>query len=127
LTGFFEGFGSSDIEQEEQEVELATLSVCKTVASVVLSAEDFVFTVTGNNPSPAQFLGDPDCVDVTIGPGEYEIIEVNTGPIGNNFDTRVFASSDCVQDPNVRSSRRATGEIQAGETQECRFLNFLGT
>ncbi|MGB7557424.1 MAG: hypothetical protein WBM37_02810 [Nitrososphaeraceae archaeon] len=43
--------------------------------------------------------------------------------MGNNFATRV--AGDCVQDPVDLSSRRATGEIQAGETQECISNNFL--
>jgi hypothetical protein len=91
--------------------------------SAFLTAEEFLFTVTGNNPSPAQFFGDPNCVDVTIGPGEYEVIEANTGPQGNNHATNV--EGDCVQDPVDTASRRAIGEIQAGETQECIFENFL--
>ena len=110
---------ANDVDIEES----ATLSVCKVEGSAFLSAEDFLFTVTGNDPSPAQFPGNPNCVDVTIGPGEYAVSEVNTGPLGNNFATRV--EGDCVQDPVDLFSRRATGEIEAGETQECIFNNFL--
>jgi hypothetical protein len=113
---------ANDVEIEES----ATLSVCKELGSGFGGEPDqFDFTVTGNNPSPAQFEGDANCVDVTIGPGEYTVSEVNTGPRGNNFATRIEEGSDCVQDPVNTASRTAIGEIQAGETQECRFLNFV--
>jgi hypothetical protein len=111
---------ANDVKIEPPE-ERATLSVCKTEGSPTLEPDDFTFTVTGNNPSPAQFLGDPNYVDVTIGLGEYTV----TGAAAfTNFATRIEEGSDCVQDPIDLFSRRATGEIQAGETQECRFFNF---
>jgi hypothetical protein len=96
--------------------ETATLSVCKDVAFG--EPAEFAFTVTGNGPSPAQFvLGDDDCVDVNIGPGEYTVTE-------NTFSPRTFITGDCVQDPpGGPVTQRATGEIQAGETQECLFRN----
>ena len=115
--------GVNEQECNGVDLEPATLSVCKVEGSAFLTAEEFLFTVTGNDPSPAQFPGNPNCVDVSIGPGEYTVSEVNTGPLGNNFATRV--QGDCVQDPVDLSSRRATGEIQSGETQECIFNNFL--
>jgi hypothetical protein len=111
---------TNDVEIETAEEESATLLVCKEVVSSGIEPGDFTFTVTGNNPSPEEFAGDnaDGCVDVTIGPGEYAISEV--GPIAG-FGTRIEEGSDCVQDPN--NPQRATGEIQAGETQECRFVN----
>jgi hypothetical protein len=84
--------------------------------------EDFEFTVRGNNPSPDQFLGDENCVDVIIGPGEYTVSEV--WPI--SFGGRTDIEGDCIPELTVRLTRSATGEIQAGETQECRFINLLG-
>jgi hypothetical protein len=57
-------------------LETATLSVCKFEGSNILTAEEFLFTVTGNNPSAAQFFGNPS------GPGEFVVSEVNTGPRG---------------------------------------------
>jgi hypothetical protein len=108
---------ANDVEIEQEE-ESATLSVCKVANDAEFSPEDFEFTVTGNNPSPAQFAGDPNCVDVTIGPGEYAVSEVGP-PEAEGTD---IIDSDCVQDPN--DQRRATGEIQAGETQVCTFFNF---
>jgi hypothetical protein len=112
---------TNDVEIEPPEEESTTLSVCKTTNSADNPPEDFTFTVEGNNPSPAQFLGDPNCVDVTIGPGEYAVSEFNTGPAGENHLTRI--EGDCVRDPNI--AQRATGEIQAGQTQRCVFINEI--
>jgi hypothetical protein len=97
--------------------ETATLSVCKDVAFGGEPVE-FAFTVTGNGPSPDQFiLGDEECVDVTIGAGEYAVTETSFSPC-------TFITGDCVQDPpGAPTAQRATGEIQAGETQECLFTN----
>ena len=39
------------------------------------SPEDFTFTVIGNDPSPEEFAGSANCVDVTIGQGEYTVSE----------------------------------------------------
>ena len=96
--------------------ESATLSVCKDVATN--EPVEFAFTVTGNGPSPAQFLlGDEECVDVNIGPGDFTVTE-------NSFSPRTFITGDCVQDPpGGPVTQRATGEIQAGETQKCLFKN----
>ena len=112
---------ANDVEIETPEEELATLSVCKEVISSGFEPSDFTFTVTDNNPPPEEFEGDnaDGCVDVTIAPGEYAISEV--GPITGGITTRIAESSDCVQDPT--NPQRATGEIQAGDTQECRFIN----
>jgi hypothetical protein len=107
---------ANDIEIEEPE-ELATLSVCKEVRFADFSPDQFDFTVTGNNPDPVEFEGDNSdgCVDVTIGPGEYTVTEAPS-------ELATDIEGDCVQDPNIGTI--AAGEIQAGETQECRFINF---
>lgn len=86
--------------------------------------ENFDFTVTGNNPEPDEFEGNANCVDVTIGPGEFTVSEVSPPLGGQTLTISIESDSDCVQDPNNRL--RAIGEIQAGETQECRFINTLG-
>ena len=92
--------------------ESATLSVCKEVNFGFPPI--FSFTVTGNGPSPAQFfLGDEECVDVTIGPGQFTVTENNPSSV-----TRI--RGECVQVPN---NSQATGEIQAGQTQLCIFIN----
>jgi hypothetical protein len=116
---------ANDVEIETAEEESTILSVCKVVIDTfgVASEDDFQFTVTGNNPEPDEFEGDPNCVDVTIGPGAYTVSEINTGPAGENHLTSIEEGSDCVQDPLI--AQRATGEIQAGETQECTFINEI--
>jgi hypothetical protein len=116
--------GVNEQECDAVDSESATLSVCKVVllAPNGPSPEDFVFTVRGNSPFPAQFPGDENCVDVTIGPGEYTVSEVWPVPFGG----RTEIEGNCIQDPPVGLTQRATGEIQAGETQECRFTNVLG-
>ena len=51
---------ANDVEIETPEEESATLSVCKEMSSSSafgFEPDDFAFTVTGNNPSPAQFVG----------------------------------------------------------------------
>jgi hypothetical protein len=118
---------TNDVEIEteppkEEPPETATLSVCKEITggtSQGFEPDDFDFTVTGNNPSPAQFEGNANCVDVTIGPGEYTVSEV-LPPLGGRTFT-LLIEGDCERD-----GTRAIGEIEAGETQECRFINSLG-
>jgi hypothetical protein len=114
------GFDCIAIAANDVEVEppKSTLSVCKVEFDADFSPEDFTFTVTGNNPSPRQFEGSANCVDVTIGPGEYTVSETAVP----EAEATQIINSNCVQDPNNRL--RATGEIQAGETQICSFLNF---
>ena len=117
---------ANDVETEPPE-ESATLSVCKEITggtSQGSEPDDFVFTVTGNGPSDDEFEGDADCVDVTIGPGEYTVSEVIPPLGGRTLDIRIEEGSDCEQDPF--GGIRAIGEIEAGETQECRFINSLG-
>jgi hypothetical protein len=97
------------------EPETATLSVCK--ESIIHILIEFTFTVEGNGPVPDEFfLTDGNCVDVSIGPGEYTVTET---------DITQFAtiSGNCVQDPTNRLG--AIGEIQAGEAQVCIFTNRL--
>jgi hypothetical protein len=113
---------ANDVEVEPPK---AILSVCKEVDdNLGVEPDDFTFTVTGNNPSPEEFEGSENCVDVTIGPGEYVVREIAPEGLEPNFGTFIRVESDCVdEDPGSEFSRTATGEIQAGETQECRFVN----
>jgi hypothetical protein len=103
--------------------ESATLSVCKEVddqAGGVVFPFDFEITVTGNNPSPAEFVGDEDCVDVTIGPGEYTVDETFSG---TGFEVTTTVQGDC--DPGDPDVLPATGEIQSGEHQTCTLINTV--
>jgi hypothetical protein len=114
---------ANDVEIEPPEEESATLSVCKAIlpgSDSDLEPEDFDFTVTDSNGETFTFVGvpPPTCQDVPVAPGEYDVVE-EAAQI--NFATRLQSDSDCVQDP--ADARRATGEIQSGETQECTFIN----
>jgi hypothetical protein len=101
---------TNDVEIEE---ESATLSVCKEVDSNLgVEPDDFTFTVIGNDPSPEEFEGDANCVDVTIGPGEYEVREVAPEGLEPNFGTFILPGSDCVQDPI--SDQLFSEEVRAG-------------
>jgi hypothetical protein len=114
---------ANDVEIEPPEEETATLPVCKGILpGSDLEPEDFDFTVTDSNGETFTFVGvpPPTCQDVPVTPGEYDVVE-EAAQI--NFATRIQDGSDCVQDP--ADARRATGVIQSGETQECRFINAL--
>jgi hypothetical protein len=93
----------------------ATLEVCKTVGSDPRFLIEF--EVQGNNPSPDSFqLRAGECQDVTMGPGDYLVREIfpTQGP-------SVFITGDCYWD--MGDFPEATGNIQAGETQNCDFTN----
>ena len=114
----------TEIETEPPE-ESATLSVCKEMSSSSafgFEPDDYAFTVTGNNPSPAQFVGSANCVDVTIGPGEFVVSECFVPGGGFTLTLSIDPTSESMR----TSGLSATGEIQAGETQECTFINTVG-
>jgi hypothetical protein len=107
--------------------ETATLSVCKERAqnSLFFEPNDFAFTVTSNGLELDEFLGDNSdgCVDVTIGPGEYSVIERQVSGGGAFIFQQTRLERECMQDPT--NVLRASGEIQAGETQVCTFINTI--
>jgi hypothetical protein len=105
-------------EPPPQPPETATISVCKETSIENTSPEDFDFTVTGGDP--AEFQGSANCVDVEIGPGEYTVSETAPG----NLAPGVEIIGDCEQ--SLIDPQTAIGEIQAGETQVCRFINSPG-
>jgi hypothetical protein len=113
---------ANDVEIEPpEEEESTTLIVCKETSVENTSPSSFTFTVEGNNPDPEEFVGDDSdgCVDVTIGPGEYAVSEA-----AGSLAPGVEITGDCEQDP--LNPQRATGEIEAGETEECTFINSPG-
>jgi hypothetical protein len=61
--------------------------------------DDFSFTVTGNSPEPDEFLGNPDCAEISIGPSEYAVSEVNM--FGGALLTPSI-EGECMQDPSSR-------------------------
>ena len=50
-------------------------------------------------------------------------VQVRTRMGGVQAPDSIEVEGDCVQDPT--NAQRATGEIQAGDTQECTFINFV--
>lgn len=68
----------------------------------------------GNNPSPEQFSLMPgDSQDVTVSPGDYVVTEDE-----DNFIVGV--GGECIA---MTGTTAADGNIQAGDTQSCIFLN----
>ena len=117
---FEEEIGSEDIEEES-----ATLSVCKEMSSSSafgFEPDDFAFTVIGNGPDPDGFLGDANCVEVSIGPGGYTVSEVFVPGGGFTLTLNIDPTSDCM----LAGGLSAIGEIHAGETEECTFINTVG-
>jgi hypothetical protein len=64
---------ANDVEIEPPEEESATLSVCKTTEDPNFSPEDFDFTVTGNNPSPAVTIASV-CFSNYTGSNNYKLL-----------------------------------------------------
>jgi hypothetical protein len=110
------------VEEQTTEDDGGILTVCKeTTGDPIGQPDDFDFTVTGNDPSPAQFEGSENCVDVTIGPGEYTVEEMF-----QSLDfgvASVQVEGECDQDPN--DEERASGQIENGENELCRFINDI--
>jgi hypothetical protein len=115
---------ANDVEiepPEEPPGESITLAVCKEVVDPV-EPSDFDFTVTSSSGDIFSFVGVPSpiCHDVPVSPGEYEVTEQPAAGVPDPDSIRVEAG--CTQDPT--NEQRATGEIQAGETEECTFINI---
>src|SRR5215216_1984305 len=93
----------------------------------LITENSFIIRVEGNNPIPSQFPGSPEGTEVTLGPGNYRVIEERI-PIPTELlqqfpniitfiPTQTF-SGDCTG--QVLS---ATGAIEAGESQTCNIEN----
>jgi hypothetical protein len=90
---------------------------------------DFALTVTSGPNSPAVAgLPHPDCIeDPVLVPGEVVVGEYTLTEELQTDDPEpdsIEVEGDCEQDPS--NPQRATGEIEVGETQECRFVNSPG-
>src|SRR5262249_47527258 len=73
---------------------------------------DFTINVDGNNPSPRSFPGSSAGSTVTIGPGKYQISE--NGPVSSGYVPGRYTPS---------YSKDCSGEIKAGETNNCNIVN----
>jgi len=111
-------------ESQQPTPNTATLIVKKFIVNCPepcqFDASDFNIQVTGNNPSPSSFQGSDKGTTVTIGPGKYTVSE--TLPSGDNTFFLAKFAGDCQKDDDNPS---ATGNIKAGETQECTINNNI--
>ena len=90
---------------------------CHNDPSCDFQASDFNIKITGNNPSPESFKGSESGTEVTLGPGDYQVIE--TVPFGGAWDVSV--QGDCEIVPG--EVLKITGNMKAGETQEYTITN----
>lgn len=96
---------------------------------------DFLITITGNNPNPSQFLPPYNThVNVTLGPGNYTVSEMANSFVANRImqiennrgvDIRegILFTEDCTQDP--KNPVAATGTIAEGDVQKCFMFNYF--
>ena len=90
--------------------------------------QDFIITVTGQNPNPSQFGGSSSGTEVTLEPGSYEVTEDITGVDGKiyteddngNTISGIFVN---VLDGQIILSEDCSGTIEAGETRTCTITN----
>jgi hypothetical protein len=75
--------------------------------------------MTGNNPTPSEFLGSVSGTLVTLGPGEYVVRET---PPHDHFEVFPGFSGDCKSEFG-RSF--AMGTIAAGDEQTCTITNVV--
>ena len=78
----------------------------KDVVGGVKSSSDFQISVSGDNPSPSSFSGSADGTVVTLGPGGYDVSEVEDSHYAASY------SADCKD-----------GTIGYGESKTCTITN----
>jgi hypothetical protein len=110
------------------------LGPCDLLENLV-TENQYLFEVTNDNPVPSQFPGSESGTIVTLGPGNYIVTETpDTTSINQDITTLLmqFPGVDSVGiDPPVFTGdctevfpgNRATGTIEAGESQTCNIVN----
>jgi hypothetical protein len=94
--------------------------------------EDFSFTVSGNNPNPSTFPASSSGTPVTIGAGNYTIVE----EFSNDFDigkisSELNALSVILDSTSVRGDcdfagrEIAIGTMTSGSSQDCTLVNTI--
>lgn len=86
-----------------------------------LVPEDVEITVIANNPSPAQFQGSAGGTLVTLGAGDYTIIEVLSEIPADVESSEAIFSGDCTQ----TDATEGEGTIEDGESQTCTIENIF--
>ena len=101
----------------------------------LITENQYLFEITNDNPVPSQFPGSESGTIVTLSPGNYIVTETpNTTSINQDITTLLmqFPGVDSVGiDPPVFTGdctelfpgNRATGTIEAGESQTCNIVN----
>ncbi len=87
-----------------------------------LDPEDFIITITGNNPSSSQFPGSEQGTLVALGPGGYTVSEETNEELPQTFEFNAEFPGDCFQSDDFE----AEVTIAEGETQRCTIENQLG-
>ena len=83
----------------------------------IITANDFIMHVNGNNPSPFDFVGSESGTNISMGPGPYAVTE--TKPQLSVLGTSVIISSNY--------SKYCTGVIKDGETKTCKISDVIPT
>jgi hypothetical protein len=138
------------VEQEEPEPSTGTLKVTKEVTcedntqgqlceefEALITEDQFLFQVTGNNPDQSsQFPGSSTGTDVILGPGNYVVTEAEEEAfenidifLDNHPEVTVITgdhsfTGDCTQFGGGGFLEfQARGTIAAGELQTCNAIN----
>jgi uncharacterized repeat protein (TIGR01451 family) len=86
--------------------KLPILTVIKNVVGGIKSSGDFQLSVSGNDPSPSSFPGSADGTVVILGPGGYNVSEIEDPHYAASYST------DCKD-----------GTIDYGESKTCTITN----
>lgn len=105
------------------------LAVCSYVLNNVFPAV-FSFVISGNNPNPSNFPASEEGTEVSIGAGDYRIVENVDDEIIQTIKNELNAdelgvipqfTGDCT--PEFPSLNSATGSVDAGDSVECNVTN----
>jgi hypothetical protein len=156
--GPFEGFFVSSPEfcikkitpekkiRPEPEPVTATLNVTKQITcqdefqgqdcsdfEALITEDQYLIQVEGNNPVPSQFPGSESGTAVTLGPGNYTVSETVDASFNQDIATFQASHPGRLLNPPALSftgnctapplDLEATGIIAAGESQTCNVIN----
>lgn len=90
--------------------------------------QDFIITVSGQNPNPSQFGGSSSGTEVGLEPGSYEVTEDISGVDGrivveDDNGTIISGNFINVLDAQITYSEGCSGTIETGETKTCTITN----
>src|SRR5574339_205396 len=103
------------------------------VLEATITEDQFVISVTGNNPVPPQFQGSEGGQNVVMGAGFYTVTETSAASVAMDISTlegnlgiditgpTASFAEDCTQSDPLE----ATGTITAGQSQTCKITNHF--